>query len=72
MKDTSSPAFPVAFQFPKTKEMVAIQGGLTKREWFAGQALPLMAIFVGDGPIERIARMAFALADDMIAEGSKE
>lgn len=51
--------------------------GLTKREWYAGQALAGILAFPGTinnkytKDPDQIAALAFQLADAMIAEGSK-
>lgn len=50
--------------------------GLTKREWYAGQAMSELSYsFAHDGrqeAIDMIAMFAFRVADAMITEGKKE
>lgn len=63
------PAFPcphLADQFPAT-------GGMSLRDWFAGQALTGMLAFpigAGDGP--HYAKCAYKMADDMLAAREKD
>ncbi len=72
MIDNSGPAFPVIENtengYPYTPEGGA---GLTKREWFAGQALTgLLATRHGES--SNFVRDAVKLADALIAELAKE
>lgn len=61
------PAFPVVWQdIP--------HGGMTPRDWFAGQALP---VYLNRHPAdrmtpERVAAATYAMADAMLAERNKE
>lgn len=67
-KDTSGPAYP-----HEDSMSAAFRPGLTKREYFAGLAMQGMLacpVQPQSGP-DMFARDAFAIADAMIAEGSK-
>ena len=70
MSDNSGPAFPYSMLDPESH-------GLTKREWFAGLAmqatlpyqLSINRLWVEDW--DKVAALAFATADAMIAMGVK-
>lgn len=72
--DESPPAFPsVCLSDPGHPSSVP---GLSKREWFAGMALPtVISVCAGDtearklGPEIHFANKAFQIADAMIAAG---
>jgi hypothetical protein len=65
-RDDGGPAF------PSTGNIFANNGGMTKREWYAGQALAGLRSLQRDGkimPSEEAAEKAFADADAMIKAG---
>ena len=68
--DTSGPAFPV---FPETGTgHGAAFRGLTKREWYAGQAMQgLLVGFLLDADSEQIAQAAIKHADALLKELKK-
>jgi hypothetical protein len=74
-KDTGGPAFPVHEVWDEDKTDIGwIGGGMTLRDWFAGQVL--MAFVSSDGAqyhgaTEEHAIMAYKQADAMIAERNK-
>jgi hypothetical protein len=69
-------AFPVVVMNGDGEEQV--EGGLTKREWFAGMAMQelvwrnLLLDGTGIDHPERIAKCCYQMADVMIEEGKKE
>lgn len=70
-KDTSGPAFPVAFKWDDEQF-----NGMTLRDWFAGKAMQgLLAQSQGTAiasPVETAAVYAYAMADAMLAERNKQ
>jgi hypothetical protein len=74
--DKSEPAFPVSSIDGFT------QHGMTKREWFAGQALASAVSICHTDPtltglpksegFKRAAQLSYAFADAMLAEGKAE
>jgi hypothetical protein len=73
-KDNGGPAFPQTTTqsyggIPSTD----VEGGMTLRQWYAGQAL--MGMIAGSQglniTLEQFSQQSFALADLMIAEGNK-
>ena len=73
-KDTSGPAFPqqISLEDGNGHHLLGFKGGLTKREWFAGQALSSEAMFRAYNQTpELMAKYAFAIAVAMLAEGEK-
>lgn len=77
-KDTGGPAFPYLRRYvaPDTYEPLA-EGGMTLRDWFAGQAITAAGLqrfddeFSPDHNASRAAAMAYAIADAMIAARSE-
>ena len=66
------PAFPVNTENVATPGAFEPWPGLSKREWFAGQALAgLLARMPRDAGCDWYAAEAFAFADAMITEGAK-
>lgn len=69
------PAFPTTLDYGERGSQTI--GGMTLRDWFAGQALAGLAESIGDGEMEQIAdgvkggkfivRCAYRLADAMLA-----
>ena len=60
--------------FPQMKQVgnVAIaEGGLTKREWFAGMALQGMFSVNGGWDAQQMSSFAYEYADAMLKEGGK-
>ena len=76
MSDDGGPAFPQTEttyepRWDGASEMYAnvrSYGGMTLRDWFAGQALYGLFSCISQAPNEVIARQAYAMADAMIAE----
>lgn len=87
-KNTGGPAFPamvadsygygVGFFVGKdpdgSRQFIETFSGMTLRDWFAGQALITLSeqVLVGDESPESLAKCAYALADAMLAERSKQ
>lgn len=73
-KDVSTPAFPIQeLNSDGTPSAFGLSPGLTKREYFAAMAMQgMLADSKFDGPANVIARLAFAMADAMIAEENKQ
>lgn len=67
------PAFPrEEMRVTGGKEYVAVQPGMSLRDWFAGQALAgLLANRIKDTP-EKWAAVSYVLADAMLAAREKE
>lgn len=65
-KDT--PAFPVCE--PHDNEPGWLRGGLTKRQWYAGQVLALAVEH--NGTVEDAVTKAFQIADAMLAHEESE
>ncbi len=63
--DTGGPAFPV------TAGYEVFEIGVTKRDWFAGQALVGMQITGVHMSAEDTAKIAYSISDAMLAERSK-
>jgi hypothetical protein len=69
------PAFPYAFHFPEQDgEPGGIAFGMTLRDYFAGQALPMIAALMAAGKhnaprgAPQIAQDAYLIAEAMLAE----
>lgn len=67
------PAFPFAAEYGHP----AATGGMTLRDWFAGQALNVIGGMYASGEIEvsdnhHVANMAYSLADAMLAERERD
>lgn len=80
-QNDGGPAFPVPMIESPNHGPVPVTtygnlGGMTLRDWFAGQALPVVAMPASDGSIcqntEKLAAWAYELADAMLAERNKE
>ena len=67
--NNGGPAFPIPHQ-----NVNFSKPGMTLREWFAGQVLAGFCAnqMSNDFTVEVIARLAYAQADAMIAEGNKD
>ena len=76
-KNTGGPAFPhVTRQVYDNCTQRITDGGMTLRDYFAGQALAgqgtwIPPMKIGEGHIEAKARFAYDLADAMLAEREK-
>ncbi len=72
-KDTGGLAFPQykANATPGGGIHYDMAGGMTLRDWFAGQALAGTINFPNAPDFEMAARQAYAMADAMIAERNK-
>lgn len=67
-KDTKAPFHPAMHN----GSTLPGSNGLTKREWYAGLAMQgMLSDNNFDFPAEDIARVAFEMADAMLAEGDK-
>lgn len=66
-KNDGGPAFP---QLAEIGDMRCSDGGMTLRDWFAGQAIAGMA-YRGGGGEELTAHCAYKLADAMLAKRNK-
>jgi hypothetical protein len=64
MKDTGGPAF------PDSSGQYDYTGGMTLRDWFAGQACCGLAQHCGMAAEDYIARESYCIADAMIAQRS--
>jgi len=72
--DNGGPAFPEAIAIGAAGDVYPGFPGMTLRDWFAAQALaiaPEHHIVNADEKATTWARMAYALADAMLAERSK-
>lgn len=66
-KDDGGPAFPMSTGYGYE------QTGMTLRQWFAGQALAGLCANPNNHNIQEVcARISYAQADAMIAEGNKD
>lgn len=63
-KVKNEPAFPVV-------SPERIDGGITKREYFAAMAMQGMLSYIGSLHYESISERAFTIADAMLAESEK-
>ncbi len=75
-KDTSGPAFPIPVACDADGRLLHSEiNGLSLRQWYAGQALiGDLASYANREKVpspQNAAKRAFAIADAMIAEGSK-
>ena len=66
-------AFPYADNIPPQPSRIEMQGGLTKRDYFAARAMAALCGGVHDrwSP-EQVATKAYQMADAMIAESDKD
>ena len=62
-KDNGGPAFP---QISELGDIAATSGGMTLRDWFAGQALAGHYCDWGKYSMNEIAQMSYTLADAML------
>lgn len=71
-KDDGGPAFPVEFTFRNTDgSKREWHYGLSKREWFAAQALKSFGLSLTHVQPEAAVSLAYQVADMMIKEGKK-
>lgn len=75
-RDDGGQAFPQPVTVGPNDDLYPAYPGMTLRDWFAGQALTGLVAFdrphaEGNKP-EHFGRWAYAIADAMIAERSKE
>lgn len=70
-KDTGGPAFPQA-EWNTDAQRYLLGGGMTLRDYFAAMAMPEVYRRVESGGFQRVAQLAYEMADAMLAEGSKE
>ena len=70
---TGGPAFPEAIAISPSGDVHPGYGGMTLRDWFAGQSLAGFTALAETGayPATQIAKWSYALADAMIAERCK-
>lgn len=73
-KETGGSAFPTNPIYSGDDEVVKAGGGMTLRDWFAGQIIA--AVIAADGAqyfnrLESHAQFAYAQADAMLAERAK-
>jgi hypothetical protein len=66
-KTSEEMAYP---QLKKSGDIAIQEGGLTKREWFAGMALQGLVSRDVSSPAEEWASVSFKLADAMLKEGA--
>lgn len=70
-KDDGGPAFPVIPPLgPDGTSAVGypfVGGGMSLRDYFAAKAMPAMYGRVDSGGLERVAKLAYELADAMLA-----
>ena len=67
-------AFPRKASESRNGTMVTrIEGsrGLSKREWFAGQALPAVMKDMPNGSVDEIAAASYGIADAMLRAGAR-
>lgn len=69
--DDGGPAFPEAFWPTPQSDAPDYRPGMSLRDWFAGQALAGLLAFEGTSPGNTTAHIAWAIADDMLAERAK-
>lgn len=74
MKDTGGAAFPINTQGENALYALPTELGMTLRDYFVGQALIILSkpFLTGDGTPKAMAQLAYALADALIIERSKE
>ena len=71
-KPDGGPAFPhtLEIRYGNGNQGSSVYGGMSLRDWFAGQALN--SIITGGFPVPNIAKAAYEVADAMLAERSKD